>query len=74
MNFETADNSTLDCSEGFYREDNSSRSCLPECGVWRLYSSQLETAMMVLMILLTSIGIVAGTIVVVVSCSQYKRM
>ena len=81
MEFETADNSSglvtnnsmLDCSVGFYQEEDSGR-CLPECGVWQIYSNRLEIGIKVLMLLLTSVGIVAGAIVLVIACIQHKKM
>ena len=48
--------------------------CFPECGVWRLYPSTLDRAIMVLTIVLTAVGILSGMFVLINACFRHKTM
>ena len=63
----------ITCSEGFYL-DGEVMLCFPECGVWRLYPSTLDTAVMILTIVLTAVGILSGMFVLINACFRRKTM
>ena len=48
--------------------------CKPECGRWSIYSSELATAISVLVFISTAVGIISGTAVFIFSIIRYKKM
>lgn len=59
------------CSEDFFFDDGA---CTPECGQWSIYSSELKSAVKVLVILSLATGIIGGTTVVVISLIRHEKM
>ena len=48
--------------------------CKPECGRWSIYSDELATAITVLVFLSTTVGIIGGMAVFILSLIRYKKM
>ena len=60
------------CSDGFYNAP-ADGLCKPHCGTWLLYPPALEAAMITLIIVAMVIGTLGGSVVLLISCSDYKR-
>ena len=68
-------NDTIACSDGFFLvEQGVQQVCLPECGVWEDLPHSFEVATDIIVILYSVVYIVSASLVLVLSCIQYKRM
>ena len=77
--FVTADKSNatsavpFECSDGFYRE-NGSQICTPSCYSWHQYEKELSLSFDVSVCLITIVGTIAGTAILIIACLRPKRM
>ena len=60
------------CSDDFYLDDERN-VCFPECGEWAVYPKKLGVAMNTLVILSVIIGIIGGTMVILLSCFNSQK-
>ena len=63
----------IDCSENFYFNMEYGL-CLPVCGEWYYASKTVKETVDVITILSGVIHVVASSILLAVSCAQYKHM
>ena len=64
---------TLECTQGFYRENESS-ACIPSCHNWTEYESTATIAIDVIVFIAALIGFLAAVAVLVISVVRRKRM
>ena len=62
------------CSEGFYKNTTTNRSCLPQCIDWSPYSKNTVLITDVLAIFSTVVAVVSGVAVLFVSCVRCQKM
>ena len=62
---------TLKCHEQFYCDDNF---CKPRCDRFQEFSSSFVTATDAVVVLSSSVCVLTGILVLVISCLRYKRM
>jgi len=72
-NQEASNEIDLVCSDGFFREENSS-ICLPSCHSWYQYSREVTIAADVVVVLSAVLGFSVAVIAIVLSCLCHKRM
>ena len=63
------------CSEGFFVDETSDLGlCTPECGEWWPQSATKRQAFDIVTITIVAVGVALTTVVVVLSCINYKTM
>ncbi len=67
------DDSLLECSDSFYRE-NGSQVCVPSCYSWSQYGRNLSIGIDAVVIFMAVIGGSASITILIISCLKLKRM
>ena len=65
-------NGLIACSDGFFMDEQG--VCIPECGEWEDLPHSFEIATDTVVILHSILYIISASVVLVLSCIQYKRM
>ena len=66
---------TIACSDGFFLSEQGAQGvCIAECGVWEDLPHSFEVATDIIVILHSIVYIISASLVLVLSCIQYKRM
>ena len=69
----TASPAVLMCAEEFYF-DGESGLCLPECDKFTIYPGNVGIAAAVFTRGMAVIGVIAGLVILVLSCANYKQV
>ena len=64
---------TLECTQGFYRENGSS-VCIPSCHAWTEYEPTISIVIDVILFMAALVGFLAAVAVLVISVVRRKRM
>ena len=63
--------STMNCSDAFFANNGV---CLPRCDRWKQYSEDVSKAMDAVIIVSSAARVVFGTIALVASCVNWRKM